>query len=107
MEVGGDILDSKDKVIEEYRTNPMHNRTVKLFRWHIDKQVECTIEELDIVVKEFKEKYDVNGDDFTFPLTIALTNSMEKIDLISLIHTLGKQRVMVLLEDYLKLKINK
>lgn len=96
--VGGDFV----KNIDEYKTNPIHRRTVKLFRWHLDKQTECTIEELEKVLLEFHKKYDVSGDDFYFPILVALTNSLEEIDFIPFVHKLGKDRIMDLLDKYLQ-----
>lgn len=93
--------------IEQFGNNPMHLRTIKLFRWHIAKQESCTLEEVEKVIKEFQTKYDVTGEDFIYPIVIALTKDVIQTDLITLIHTLGKEQVMGLLEDYLKLKNNK
>lgn len=98
MKVGGDFV----KDINEYKTNPIHKRTVKLFRWHLDKQTSCSIDDLEIVFHSFEKKYDVSGSDFYNPILVALTNSLDQIDLIPFVHKLGKDKVMVLLDEYLR-----
>lgn len=99
-------ISNKDEIVK-YGEDPMHLRTIKLFRWHLDKQTKCTKEEVLVMMQEFSKKYDVKGLDFINPIMIALTKNIEGPDLPDLIYTLGKERVMGLLDDYLKSKINK
>ncbi|AIO18071.1 Glutamate--tRNA ligase [Candidatus Izimaplasma bacterium HR1] len=96
-----DEIDDLD-VIDEYTKNPMHERTVKLFRWHLDKQEKSSVAELCEIISDFKKKYDVNGIDFTNPVKIALIGSHQGPDLPKLIHYLGKERAMQLFDEYLK-----
>lgn len=96
-----------EELINDYRTNPMHLRTIKLFRWHLEKQNDFEMKNIETVIEQFQIKYDIKKEAFLYPILIALTNSTIETDLIMLIHSLGKQRVMQLLDDYLKSKINK
>jgi len=107
IELGGGKLNKSGNILEKYGSDPIHLRTIKLFRWHLDKQTSCTLDEVAKVIEEFKVKYDVDGDQFLYPIIIALTNNTEEIDLIERLHSLGKDRVMDLLEGYLKSKMNK
>ena len=100
-----EIIDRE--VIDKYTNNPMHQRTVKLFRWHLDKETKCSVAELREVISIFKKKYDIKGMDFTYPVKIALIGFHKGPDLPKLIHYLGKERTMRLLDDYLKTNINK
>ncbi len=94
-------------IIQKYGSDPMHLRTIKLFRWHLDKYDSFNQEEVVILIQEFSKKYDVKGLDLINPIMIALTKNTEGPELPDLIHMLGKDRVMGLLADYLQSKNDK
>ena len=44
------------EINKEYRDNPMHKRTVKLFRWHLEKHDDFSVLELNNSINIFKNK---------------------------------------------------
>ncbi len=96
-------LDVYDEVMyQEYLNDPMHRRTVKLFRWHLDKHDDLSVASIREMISVFKSKYDVKGIKFTYPVKLALIKTIKGPDLPKLIHYLEKKATMKLLDDFLK-----
>ncbi len=86
----------------EYREDPMHKRTIKLFRWHLSKHDDISIQGLEEIIRTFQKKYDVKETNFMYPVKIALINSIKGPNIPTLINFMGKNSTMILFDEFLK-----
>lgn len=97
-----DNLVYDSEVVNQYLIDPMHRRTVKLFRYHLEKYQDMSVASLREIIKVFKEKYDVKGLKFTYPVKVSLFGSTKGPDLPKVVNFLGKQMTISLMDKYLK-----
>ena len=101
-----ELLHPKDRIfdelaIQELRDDPMHKRTIKLFRYQLEKQLDLSVEGLRLFLSTFKDKYDVVDVLFTDHLKIAMFGTAKGPNLEKLIHYLGKRETIRLFDNYL------
>ena len=90
-----------DKSMEIYRTDPMHRRTVKLFRYQLEKMDSLDWRSIREVLPMFEAKYDVSGENVSFPVKMALLGTTKGPRLPKLIDFLGREDVYDRIDQYL------
>lgn len=100
LEYSYDTL-NKDE-IKLYSTDPVHRRTIKLFRWHLAKELVITVENLKKSIKIFKSKYDVEEVSFNSSVKVALISTVKGPEMEFLIYNFGKEKSIERLENFLK-----
>jgi len=90
------------EINKQYSLDPMHKRTVKLFRWHLAKHDDISVRGIERMIGTFMKKYDVEGIDFSYPIKVALIKTIKGPDLPKLINYLGKNSTMILFDEFLK-----
>ena len=95
-----DIYDSN--ISQTYIETPIHCRTVKLFRYHLEKFDDFSVSNLNHLIRIFQTKYDIKGEHFFYPIRIALLDTLKGPNLAELIHHLGKETTVGLFDSYFK-----
>lgn len=90
-----------DESMELYYSDPMHRRTVKLFRWHLDKLGDFEWRTIRESISIFKDKYDVRGMALTFPVKMALIGTTKGPDLPKMLQFMGKELAFKRIDQYL------
>ncbi len=91
-----------DPTMDVYFSDPLHRRTVKLFRWHLDKISDFDWKSIRDSILIFKEKYDIKGTDSMFPVRVALLGTTKGPELPKLIDYMGKTMVLERIDSYLR-----
>ena len=97
-----DSLIYDKEILEAYFDNPMHHRTVKLFRYHLEKYDNMAFTNLIDIIKVFQTKYALLGNDFSYPVKVSILGTVKGPDLPKVIHLLGKERTIDLMNTFLK-----
>jgi len=100
LEYNEEIYSLED--IKKYSFDPMHRRTVKLFRWHLEKHDDMSLLGLEEIIRTFQIKYDVYGNEFFNPIKVVLINTIKGPNLSSIINYLGKNSTMKVFDEFLK-----
>ena len=104
---GSDLLQPNDRIYSkelcsEVSLDPMHRRTVKLFRYHLEKFVDFSVVNLISIISSFKNKYEITGNRFLYPIKLALLGTIKGPDLPKIIYFLGKKDTIKSLDRFLK-----
>ncbi len=102
-----DLLHPNDRVYSkelcsEISLDPMHRRSVKLFRYHLEKFNDFSVANLKVLISSFKSKYEVTGNRFIYPIKLALLGTIKGPDLPEIIYFLGKEGTIKALDKFLK-----
>jgi (2Fe-2S) ferredoxin len=88
--------------MERYRSDPMHRRTVKLFRYQLEKMKAHDWRSIREILPIFKDKYDVSEDSLPGAVKIALLGTTKGPDLPKLIDMLGIDETYNRIDQYLQ-----
>lgn len=99
------IIPTKDlyqPAMEIYRSDPMHRRTVKLFRYQLEKMKAHDWRSIREILPIFQAKYDVIEDSLLGAVKIALLGTTKGPDLPKLIDMLGIDETYDRIDRYLQ-----
>lgn len=98
LEYSEEIYDLE--INEQYRVDSRYKKTVELFRDKLEKCDDISIDKLEKLVKKFMKKNDLDKTSFTYPVRVALINTIKGPDLPKLIYFLGKNSTIKLFNEY-------
>jgi (2Fe-2S) ferredoxin len=104
---GSDLLHPNDRIYSkelcsEVSLDPMHRRSVKLFRYHLEKFDDFSVANLRVIISSFENKYEITGNKFLYPIKLALLGTIKGPDLPKIIYFLGKEDTIKSLDKFLK-----
>lgn len=91
-----------DVSMERYREDPMHRRTVKLFRYQVEKMKDVNWRSARDALLLFRNKYGVTEEDLALPVKMALLGTTKGPELPKLMEMLGKEEVFQRIDQYLQ-----
>jgi (2Fe-2S) ferredoxin len=87
--------------MDVYKSDPHHRRTVKLFRYHMEKLQQYDKEHVADEIEVMKEKYDISKKDCKYAVKVALMNTRHCPDVPTLVEQLGIEEVFKRIDRYL------
>lgn len=88
--------------MEVFRSDPMHRRTVKLFRYQLEKMKAHDWRSIREIIPIFQAKYDVPKESLLGSVKIALLGTTKGPDLPKLIDMLGIKETYSRIDQYLQ-----
>jgi glutamyl/glutaminyl-tRNA synthetase len=87
---------------EVYFTDPMHRRTVKFFRYQLEKMTETDWRAVRDALQLFMAKYEVSETDLVNPVKVVLLGTTKGPSLPKLIEYMGKEEAFKRIDQYLQ-----